>query len=538
MPMKRISVGVLLPFLFFIGAARGYAGKQSNSFDVPMSAVVGSGYTKTPEITSMWVLDDDADPSHIKQGTQTSPNPGTDKMVSVYVVVEQENNKDSCSVDATVQLETQNKSVPKKVKSVQILAEEEWHKINKALRRGRQAGVITLAQEYKLSEDLYKNKSCLYKALVPMHCYDPAGIYDILIAAGSVERDRYVTSHCKFEWVPIGAIDSDFDKINFGVIKPGANNILAGDNDMTTKSLPTIKNEGNTPLSVTLTVEPLIGKHTSTRIDMFTASVDDEMVTLIAPASVQFSQQIGIQDTKSLSLYVTAGSDAPSDEYEGQISIFASIGQIADEPSLATGGESSALEKSKSGLKPIVTNKAVARKLVDCCIEQQNISKSFIEQLMVKKESSDLSQTYGGSQVESVVEDNQTGEHEEQKVDEEVIDEKNKSAVTWYNQPNIELEGLQKIEVSVSAHNPIETVKLVVDGCEYEKFLFNESTACYMLDLDINKLDAGKHCLIAKAMDIYGNEIKSSELWIMIEHKELIPPSSVDSESTAVNSQI
>jgi len=176
----------------------------------------------------------------------------------------------------------------------------------------------------------------MYKVFLPMYYHQPSGWYDVLgYAVDSTSRISDPNLR-EFDWVAGTYLELDFETINFGNIQPGAWKIVNGDLDMNTPDMPTLKNEGNTEVSVGVEFSEFIGQNSLPNkiIDDFDAQLrnlgDDnyhgilgEHLEFVANERVTFMYPISLCRQEKIDFSIHADIGTVPDAYQGSVTIFA-----------------------------------------------------------------------------------------------------------------------------------------------------------------------------------------------------------------------
>ncbi len=97
--------------------------------------------------------------------------------------------------------------------------------------------------------ELKKLEAAVYCGEKTISYEDPNGDYKVLAAAQDASG-LTGTLENYFTYLPMTAFDKDFTTVNYGSVKLNTHKIISGDLDMMTTSVPTVRNVGNTRLSL------------------------------------------------------------------------------------------------------------------------------------------------------------------------------------------------------------------------------------------------------------------------------------------------
>jgi hypothetical protein len=229
---------------------------MASALNIPTTAIV-SGAGTPPVIESIFVLNDNGDPTHVTNGTQILPNPGsgaTEVLTTFwkYVIVSDPNGASDISkveewltkadgVDTALVTTTE---VTIYTDAVAIL--------DSALAQN----VITLA-EYnsgKFKLDPAKNSAKMFKVENSLNNHDKPGVITVHFKA--IDKSGGTTFLTEgFDLLALKAFETDFTAIDYGSILVNIEQYVAGDDswavpgpDGTNRN--TIKNQGNVEFQI------------------------------------------------------------------------------------------------------------------------------------------------------------------------------------------------------------------------------------------------------------------------------------------------
>jgi hypothetical protein len=90
----------------------------------------------------------------------------------------------------------------------------------------------------------------VYKIRLPMEYCEPCGIYKVRMWASDSDCESSEVCYALFEWKCAVVVEYDFLSLNFGLIEADVEKVIIGDEDLSTSSMPTLKNEGNTKVHI------------------------------------------------------------------------------------------------------------------------------------------------------------------------------------------------------------------------------------------------------------------------------------------------
>lgn len=526
----KLLICVLLVFLpIFRVAGAAHAVGKSNSFDVSTSAFVGKSAPELTMAKAQWILSDDADPTHFRAGTQVSPNPGGTKEVLSYIVVDSAAAKNTQTVETDIHLDGRIPTVSKHVKAKRLRPEQQWSKIEKAIKGGIDAGLITLAQGYELLNRIYEQRDMLYVSTIPMHHDDPAGRYKVLLFIHGKRIPSRENREAEFEWVPTGVLEMDFQDMDFGIIKPNVITNLNGDTSMKTTKAPSLQNQGNAPLFVKVDVEPLAGSSTGARISEFAVRFGSERVSINAPQIIEFQKPLEINETQGISFSVTPPLNAKPDKYAGSISISALVRNTA-----------TALDNTT----PVIPRPHL-RKVAEPLGIGENIGNNgyaigapqLQDNVRTGKDNAGSKATItlpdapeAGKKGNSL---NDFAKLASSMQEVDATPDTNAPQVGFKLKPPADIEENYLVTVFASDNESVKTVKLVFDNQAIGDLRFDSQNSCYIYDLDTKQFSDGEHALVAKAYDAAGNEGVSETLKVKINNTAPSAPNGLQATSRA-----
>ncbi|MDI9394358.1 MAG: hypothetical protein QM426_02605 [Euryarchaeota archaeon] len=288
-----------------------------------VSAAVGATAGDGPVIKGMFVLGDD-DPE--EEGTQIMPLPGEGNEKSYktfykYAIVSDPNGiADIAAVYQKLNDENGNRVIRESLCTDITGNPEEW---NAVLDEAWKASLISDDElaEYKYGLNDAKKQLKIFKAENSLSNCNPAGVYEAYFKAvdsyGLFYEDRTY-----FEYLPLKAIGLDFSSINYGAVGVNLEKWISGDENWATPEKPTIKNQGNVPLQVSVQGFPMRGENLKQRLTADSLSVEllgQFVYGLAEPVTMEGFLQPCTPTQISFGIKVPLGTAA--DNYSGDITI-------------------------------------------------------------------------------------------------------------------------------------------------------------------------------------------------------------------------
>ena len=190
------------------------------------------------------------------------------------------------------------------------------------------AGLITQAEYTDINYNIFnQTKYFMYKVDLKCNYCQPAGEYEARTFAVDQQGGVATPKSPKFTWIPSVILQIDFyNGVKFGEIIPGVEQTIQGDDNMLTNESPTVKNEGNVPIEISLNNSKMIGKTYKKDILDFDAMFRSEYKTYKALEKVTFANSLELCNTRKIDFSVKAPLGTPVDLYEGAITVIAAQG--------------------------------------------------------------------------------------------------------------------------------------------------------------------------------------------------------------------
>lgn len=168
----------------------------------------------------------------------------------------------------------------------------------------------------------------LYDGVFGLNFTLPPSNYTIELNAAA--QNEQATLTVSFDWLPLTAFELDSSALKLNA-QPGATTVLAGDNDFSTKSKPTIRNTGNTALDIALASQGFANGNASAKISAtnIKASLDSSgrfnstLAKTLASTLRKIAAKLQPGEARSLSFSVYAPKTAKAGSYKGNITIAA-----------------------------------------------------------------------------------------------------------------------------------------------------------------------------------------------------------------------
>ena len=312
-------LGVLMILIASVSLAVG--APQTNA-TVNVSAAVGSTAGDGPVIQKMFVLADD---DLLTPGTQVMPVPGVGndksyKDFNKYVIVMDPNGISDIAVVYEKLYYPNGTLVSPETTCVDITNSAEQ---DQALNDALKAGLITSSEltNFKWELDPLKQQAKMFRVENSLSNCDPAGSYQVYFKAVD-NGGLYLENTTNFDYLKLKAIGLDFDSINYGSVTVNTEKWVAGDDVWGTPTKPTIKNEGNDPLQISVQGSTMTGDKLKQPLSAGALSVEllgQHVYGLASPVILTGSLQ-PCKPTQ-ISFDIKAPLGTASDNYKGSVTI-------------------------------------------------------------------------------------------------------------------------------------------------------------------------------------------------------------------------
>jgi hypothetical protein len=195
--------------------------------------------------------------------------------------------------------------------------------------KARNAGLITQAEFDDINYNIFQQpKYFMYKVNLRNNYCQPAGNYEARTYAVDQQGGIAINKSAYFTWMASVILQIDFfNGVHFGELIPGIEQTVQGDADMSTPAAPTMKNEGNVPIEITLNSAPMIGAIYHKNITDFDAQFRSEYRKYTALQAMTFGKDQMLCSTDKIDFSVKAPLGTPVDVYTGAITISVAEGQ-------------------------------------------------------------------------------------------------------------------------------------------------------------------------------------------------------------------
>ena len=97
-----------------------------------------------------------------------------------------------------------------------------------------------------IRDELDQEEAYLYYGEAPISYCQPGGWYSVGVTAFDTANHQAAYLYNRFWYIPVAAVEIDFDTVNYGSLQIGVRKQAGGDLDPTTANKPTVRNIGNT----------------------------------------------------------------------------------------------------------------------------------------------------------------------------------------------------------------------------------------------------------------------------------------------------
>lgn len=197
------------------------------------------------------------------------------------------------------------------------------------------AGLITQADAGLIFYNVFDQPAWnVYAVHAPMLYHQPAGMYEVKAWATDLSSDVSNKLSTFFEWVSTVALEVDFtDGLHYGTLQPTVYKVIQGNYLMSEgDGAPTVKNEGNERIKLSVKSSELAGATFDKKINDFDVKWDpmeisnghghvffgnDEVVELVDP--------LELCQTEKIDFSVHADVGLPADTYSGILELWTSV---------------------------------------------------------------------------------------------------------------------------------------------------------------------------------------------------------------------
>jgi hypothetical protein len=267
------TIGVLLILVVSASLAMGEEAQTDASVNV--SAQVGGTTGDAPFIEKMFVLADD---DLTTAGTQVMPIPGVGneksyKTFDKYAIVSDPNGIADIVTVYEKLYYPNGTQVSAETKCTDITSDSAAY--TAALDDALEAELITQdeydAYIYGLNDA--KRQLKIFTVENSLSNCAPAGSYEVYFKVVD-NYGLYYEDRSNFDYLALKAIGLDFSEINYGSVTVNVEKWVSGDESWTTSGKPTIKNEGNDPLQISVQGSEMVGDNLKQTLSAEALSVE------------------------------------------------------------------------------------------------------------------------------------------------------------------------------------------------------------------------------------------------------------------------
>jgi len=325
--MKKINLISTLLFIIFLAMVI-----PVTTADIDIEVQVKSE-ENPPMIEYMFVLSDTGDLTHVKDGTQILPNPGTGNdddltYFNNYVLVSDPNGLKDIEQIYERLLDCNDNQILSEMTAVDITDTPEQ---SNALDEALLSNFITQSDYNDIVSKLNDNQVKMFRIENYLNSHDKPGEYKVYFKAVD-KGDAYIEDYVNFEYMSIKILELDFNSLDYESIIIGKEKNVEGDYifDPAGNSIaPTLKNQGNTEFQISISATNLSGANDPTQT-IPASALSCELLGQF----VNFNYcESGLSNEVILDRYLipgiptridfglTAPYGTPSDIYSGQLTI-------------------------------------------------------------------------------------------------------------------------------------------------------------------------------------------------------------------------
>ena len=289
-----------------------------------------------PVVEYIFVLSDTGDMTHVEDGTQILPEPGTGNddvltYFNCYAVVSDPNNVEDIQQVYEKLLDNNDNQVLSEMIAVDITDTPEQ---SNALTEALESTLITKSDYDDMTLKL-KKQAKMFRIENYLTIHHEPGDYKVCFKVVGKEN-VYSTNHTNFEYLSIKILELDFNSIGYGKITIDKQKKIDGDYDFDqagNSTTPTLKNQGNIEFRISISASDLIGENDPAHIIPASALSIEFLGQHVYSQYCKINPGPGLNNEVTLDRYlipgiptrinfgVTAPYGTPNDIYNGQLSI-------------------------------------------------------------------------------------------------------------------------------------------------------------------------------------------------------------------------
>jgi len=290
--MKRVIAALfILLMALSINAPAALAVENENEDPivgvVPTIGVISGGNNpgEDPFIKYKWELPDDC---HFKPCVQVTPVPsppiGSGIRKENCYIVASDNNGANDVQSVFIMVYHPDGSFKYKIHARKLDEDnvDDNDKINEAVKGAYQSGHLTLAEVEEILWEIEKDDVDMWVAEFDLHSHQPAGTYTVMAYAADTAGHVSAPMVNYFCYISIKVLYIDFENVDFGPIVPCQEQIVPGDEDLSTPDKPTVKNCGNDNVWILVHFTAMTGKTYLQKIENFDAKFRGQKLYLNA----------------------------------------------------------------------------------------------------------------------------------------------------------------------------------------------------------------------------------------------------------------
>ncbi len=191
-----------------------------------------------------------------------------------------------------------------------------------ALAAAGRAGLLTESEVSRLRASLALGTGSAFRGVIHLHSTAAPGRYNIQVTALDGSGVALQPTATAFDHLSLAAFETDFSLIDFGIVSPGGQSRVAGDEKFVMNDgHPSIRNIGNVPLRLEIIFKPMVSTQGSTQILNLGAGFLGERRYFQPGKPLLFSNWIMPGQVAGVDTWLDPPVGIPPAKYSGTVSV-------------------------------------------------------------------------------------------------------------------------------------------------------------------------------------------------------------------------